>query len=67
MSAGNVPLWKERDAENEIPRKDSVLRERVHCQDCRWRGTLGDLLMADDTESEMLYCPSCRNYTWVWS
>ena len=67
MSAGNVPLWKERYAENEIPREDSVLRERVHCQDCRWRGTLGDLLMADDTENEMLYCPSCRNYSWVWS
>ncbi len=67
MSAGTVPLWRERYVENEIERDESVLHERVHCQNCRWRGKLGDLLMADDPDNEMLYCPCCRNYSWVWT
>jgi len=40
---------------------------KVHCQDCRWRGVLADLLVADDKENDMLYFPKCKNYSWVYS
>jgi hypothetical protein len=64
MSAGTITVRQECPGE---PTKDSVVHERVYCQDCRWRGTVGDLLTADASDNDMLYCPKCRNYTWVWA
>ena len=49
-------------------RQDSVagapVNEGVTCQECSWRGVLGDLLISEHEDNDMLYCPTCRLPAW---
>ena len=37
--------------------------ERVKCG-CGWRGMMSNLLISDDPDSNMLYCPECKYCGW---
>ncbi len=68
MSAGSSPLWTEQWVPTPgDPNPDDIKEMGVSCQDCGWRGRLGDLLLAAQSESDMLYCPVCLSPGWVWA
>lgn len=38
----------------------------VTCEECQWNGSVKDLLGVDPDENEMMWCPVCRQATWVY-
>lgn len=60
MSASNKTLDEDTVKTNAWP-------EPVYCQGCNWHGTMGQLLISEFHDNDMLYCPQCKWLGWVFA
>lgn len=40
-------------------------KDKVKCLNCKWRGTVEQLLGVDEEEDKSLWCPRCKTVGWV--